>query len=55
VFGKAIKIAGGDYQITQRRFICQDCEHAWDDASSAPNVPQACPKCQGTAIQRLFR
>jgi predicted DNA-binding protein (UPF0251 family) len=55
VFGKAIKIAGGDYQVTQRRFICQDCEYAWEDEAIAPNVPQACPKCQGSSIQRYFR
>lgn len=55
VYGKAIKIAGGDYQVAQRRFICQDCGHVWEDEASAPNFPQNCPVCQGSAIQRLFR
>ncbi len=54
VHGKAIKISGGDYRVTQRRFICQDCDYTWDE-TSAPNFPQNCPKCQGSSITRFFR
>jgi uncharacterized protein len=54
VYGKAIKISGGDYQVAQRRFICQECDYAWDE-TSPPNFPQKCPKCQGSSIQRFFR
>ncbi|MGQ9920476.1 MAG: DUF134 domain-containing protein [Desulfobacca sp.] len=55
VYGKAIKIAGGDYQVAQPRFICQECQHTWVDSAEAATTTRTCPQCQGSAIQRLWR
>jgi predicted DNA-binding protein (UPF0251 family) len=55
VYGKAIKISGGDYQVAQPRFICQECQHIWDDATEAATTTRTCPKCHGSAIQRFWR
>jgi predicted DNA-binding protein (UPF0251 family) len=54
VHGKAIKIEGGDYQIAQRRFLCQTCDHTWINPAGY-DQPQFCPQCQGDKIQRLDR
>lgn len=55
VYGKAIKIQGGDYQVGQPRFICQECQHIWDDSIDSATTARTCPKCHGSAIQRFFR
>lgn len=51
VNGKAIKIAGGDYLVAKREFICQDCQYIWQ-GSSSPRQEQRCPRCQSGAVQR---
>ncbi|AEB08164.1 DUF134 domain-containing protein [Desulfobacca acetoxidans] len=53
VHGKAIKIAGGDYRVAERRFVCQDCDHTWSNNNDS-TTSQNCPRCQGSSIQRLF-
>lgn len=51
VHGKAIKIAGGDYQVAKREFVCLDCHHVWE-AVGAGRETLSCPRCQSQAIQR---
>mgnify|MGYP005843925213 CR=1 FL=1 len=55
VYGKAIKIEGGDYQVTRPRFVCQDCQHIWEESDNSLSAAYTCPKCHGSTIQRFFR
>lgn len=51
VNGKAIKIAGGDYLVAKREFICQDCQYTWQGLG-APRQGLRCPRCHSVAVQR---
>lgn len=51
VNGKAIKIAGGDYLVAKREFVCQDCHHVWQNAN-LPRRELRCPRCQSEAVRR---
>lgn len=55
VFGKAIRIEGGEYQVARPHFVCQQCQHTWEEASETPNPQRLCPKCHGAAIRRFFQ
>ncbi len=55
VFGKAIRIEGGEYQVAQPRFVCQQCQYTWEETSETPTPQRFCPKCHGAAIRRFFR
>ena len=55
VYGKAIRIEGGDYQVAHPRFICQQCQFVWEDVGNATPAPRTCPNCHSAAVQRLYR
>lgn len=52
--GKAINIEGGNYTIVEeaRRFLCQVCEHEWEEARGTGRPPH-CPACQSANFQRI--
>ncbi len=52
VYGKAIKIAGGDYQVARPRFICRECQHTWEESGEPQANSRTCPNCHGAAVQR---
>ena len=54
VSGKALRIEGGDYEMTETRmrtFVCGDCAHAWQLACGTGH-PEGCPACSGHHIHR---
>jgi predicted DNA-binding protein (UPF0251 family) len=59
--GKALKIEGGNFQLTWRRFRCNQ-GHEWELESPVSIVPALCPTCrlpdvqpvQGTAINHVL-
>jgi uncharacterized protein len=52
VQGKALKIEGGQCEVTlMRRFRCEDCQHSWD-LSYGTGKPESCPSCEGSKIYR---
>ncbi len=55
VYGKAIKIEGGDYLVAHPRFVCQQCQHTWDEPTDATTTTRTCPQCHSSAIRRHFR
>jgi uncharacterized protein len=52
VKGKALKIAGGDFNMaTMRNFRCYDCQHSWG-LPYGTGRPKNCPNCSGSNIYR---
>jgi predicted DNA-binding protein (UPF0251 family) len=51
IHGKAIRIEGGDYIMTTRRFTCFDCKHSWEIPHGTAR-PDLCPQCQSANIHR---
>lgn len=52
IFGKAIKIEGGEYIMSdQRRFKCSYCEHLWE-LPYGSGRPNECPNCKNKNIHR---
>ncbi len=52
VYGKAIKIEGGEYKMEGKRtFICSDCEHEWE-INYGTDRPTVCPKCGNKNFHR---
>ncbi len=51
--GKAIRIAGGNFEMARRRFLCRSDGHEWDvpfeDMVRRP--PLICPSCNSPNIQ----
>ena len=52
--GKAIRIEGGNYEMTMRRFRCL-AEHEWEISSDvmADGSPETCPTCNTTSISEV--
>ncbi|MCF8012345.1 MAG: DUF134 domain-containing protein [Clostridiales bacterium] len=50
VEGKAIRVEGGYFQITNKRFKCKECGHEWDAPGSCERV---CPKCSNVEVLRV--
>jgi predicted DNA-binding protein (UPF0251 family) len=48
--GKAIRIEGGNFQMTQRRFHCHR-GHEWELADPVSDVPELCPTCHLPDVQ----
>ncbi len=48
VMGKALRIEGGDYELSPMRFLCRQCGHSWEQLLSG-GVPVACPSCERRA------
>lgn len=51
VHGYALKIEGGEIEMTTRKFTCYDCQHTWD-IPYGTGRPQECPSCKSTNIHR---
>lgn len=49
--GKALKIEGGIIEMSDRKFICNDCKFEWSFPYGTGH-PDKCPKCQSTNIYR---
>jgi len=53
VYGKGLKIEGGDYKMTgMREFKCYDCQHTWKRAFGGGRPP-ACPACGSGNFHRI--
>ncbi len=53
IFGKAIKIEGGNYQMDDmRKFQCFDCNHIWEIPYGIGR-PSECPNCKKANFHRL--
>jgi predicted DNA-binding protein (UPF0251 family) len=48
--GKAIRIEGGNFQMTWRRFRCNQ-GHEWELADPVSVVPELCPTCRLPDVQ----
>lgn len=48
--GKAIRIDGGNFEMTWRRFRCQG-GHEWELESPVNTLPEACPTCSTLGVQ----
>jgi predicted DNA-binding protein (UPF0251 family) len=48
--GKAIKIDGGNFEMTWRRFRCHR-GHEWELEMPVSAVPQSCPECREPNIE----
>ena len=48
---KALKIEGGITTITERKFVCYSCRHAWS-IPHGTGRPAKCPKCGDSNIHR---
>jgi predicted DNA-binding protein (UPF0251 family) len=51
VQGKALKIEGGIYTMTEKMFQCDDCRHEWS-VPYGTGRPNACPQCGSTNLHR---
>ncbi len=51
--GKAIQIEGGNFELAQRRFKCDDDGHEWNVPFEvrAQKLPVSCPVCSSDNIQ----
>ncbi len=50
--GKAIRIEGGNFQVSYRRFRC--CRgHEWELDSPVDAVPARCPRCRRRQVEPL--
>jgi predicted DNA-binding protein (UPF0251 family) len=54
--GKAIRIAGGNFEMAMRRFRCDNDGQEWDVPFEAmvDGTPVACPKCNSVNIQPVL-
>lgn len=54
VVGKAIRVAGGNYQVqcSPRYFVCQQCRHQWT-APCGTGRPKGCPECSCDQLHRV--
>jgi predicted DNA-binding protein (UPF0251 family) len=50
--GKAIRIEGGNFEMTWRRFRCQK-GHEWELETPVRAMPESCPVCKATVIEPL--
>jgi predicted DNA-binding protein (UPF0251 family) len=51
VNSKAIKIEGGEIEMTEKKFVCYDCKNEWS-LPYGSGRPDVCPKCQSRNIHR---
>ncbi|MFC1563499.1 DUF134 domain-containing protein [candidate division KSB1 bacterium] len=53
VFGKALKIEGGDYKMADiRQFKCFNCNHVWE-LPFGGGRPGECPACKNVNFHRI--
>jgi len=55
VYGKAIRIEGGDYLVARPQFVCQQCQHVWEEPGDNATADRTCPQCRSGAVQRVYR
>ncbi len=48
--GKAIRIEGGNFEMTWRRFRCQR-GHEWELETPVSALPEGCPKCHEPGVE----
>lgn len=52
VEGRALRIAGGNYQVMPRVFTCVECGHRWENEHpDATPPPSVCPRCSSEDIK----
>jgi predicted DNA-binding protein (UPF0251 family) len=53
--GKAIQIEGGNFELAQRRFRCDNDGHEWDVPfeAMANRISLSCPACSSVNIQAM--
>jgi predicted DNA-binding protein (UPF0251 family) len=51
--GKAIRINGGNFEMTWRRFRCHR-GHEWELETPVSALPELCPKCRETNIEPVL-
>ncbi len=51
--GKAIKIEGGNFEFTSRRFRCRR-GHEWEVEEPVASLPELCPKCNEPKIEPVL-
>ena len=49
--GKAIEIKGGNFILEKRIFLCEDCNHKWEEPPGTGR-PGKCPGCGGKNLHR---
>jgi predicted DNA-binding protein (UPF0251 family) len=55
VNGKAVRIAGGMYEIEDKRsFHCDRCAHEWE-LDFGTGRPEQCPQCESGDIHRMLK
>jgi uncharacterized protein len=52
VNGRALRIQGGVFQMTERTFSCAICQHQWK-VPFGTGRPQGCPQCGKADIHRV--
>jgi predicted DNA-binding protein (UPF0251 family) len=50
--GKAVKILGGNFEMTWRRFRCR-YGHEWEVTTPVSRLPELCPECSTPSIEPL--
>lgn len=50
VYGKALRIDGGNYTIMKRGLECSDCGYVWEIPCEFP-LPSSCPECSSSDIR----
>jgi predicted DNA-binding protein (UPF0251 family) len=50
VTGKALQIAGGDYELAPMKFHCRQCGHRWEQIFNGA-IPTACPNCEEDSVE----
>lgn len=55
VNGKAIRVEGGNYQVSTRRFRCGNCNAVWESpcAQGPKFTEMTCPECKGADVFRI--
>ncbi len=51
--GKAIRIEGGNFQMTWRRFRCHR-GHEWELDTPVAALPELCPKCREPSVEPVL-
>jgi uncharacterized protein len=51
VNGKALRIEGGEFELTVRHFACTECRHTWTEPFGTGH-PSACPGCDSVSFHR---
>lgn len=56
VGGKALRIHGGDFEVTSRWFRCSGCQHQWQEPfGTGRSIDMTCPVCHYRSVHRIER